>query len=80
MPERPLTLDEQFKLALELTDEQKRFSALDTLMKEKTNKGTLHDFCLLELKAKLDAQQQIIIEQGREIKALQAELKYMFHP
>jgi|GEM_PF-5589432 len=45
------------------------FSALDAFGKEE-GKPSLHDLCILELQARLDAQVQVLIEQGRELKAL----------
>jgi hypothetical protein len=80
MPDRPLTEEEQKKIAVELTTEGKvaRFRALDALMKEKVFEGSLYDYCFNELLAKTDSLKQILIEQGRDIEFLKIKLKQFF--
>ena len=68
MPDRELT-DEETK---QLVRERKGniFSGLKVFHDEK-NKPSLHDLCILELEAKLEAILETVIKQGIKIKALE---------
>lgn len=68
MPDRELTEEETRKFVEEHLSGD-IFHALETFSKEKT-KPTLHDLCLIELQAGLEAQKIITIEQAREINKL----------
>lgn len=68
MPDRKLTDIELDKCAKEHRTGE-LFSALDTFHNEE-RKPSLHDLVLIELDAKIDAQKEIIINQGGTIIAI----------
>jgi hypothetical protein len=68
MPDRQLTPEELIAFKQE-SSTGIQFNALKILDEERT-KPTLHDLCLIELKASLRAQKNVIIELGREIERL----------
>lgn len=73
MPDRRLTQAEMRKFI----EEHKTgdiFNALRVFNEEKSP-PSLHDLCLIELSAMVDGQTKIIIEQGRQIRALKLALR-----
>ena len=68
MPDRELTEEETKRFVQEHISGDV-FHALEAFYKEKT-KPTLHDLCILELSAAVKGIKIILIQQGREIKAL----------
>ncbi|MBA7595154.1 hypothetical protein ES703_02113 [subsurface metagenome] len=70
MPDRELTAEETKQLVYEKVDDI--FEALK-VFKEEKSKPSLHDLCLLELGAKLEAVIATLIKQGRKIKALEGK-------
>lgn len=68
LPDRRLTMKELS--AIGLKDRNQRFDALKTHSKEGT-RPSLHDVCLFELKGMVDGLTQIVVEQGKKIKALE---------
>lgn len=71
MPDRELT-PKELKEFIEEHETENIFNALDVFQGEKT-KPSLHDLCILELQAKTDGLQLIIIQMGRELKLLKKE-------
>ena len=68
-----MTKEELQKFVNEATKGEIGFKALETFMKEKT-KPTLHDLCITELYALAEGMRRIIIQQGRDIKALKERM------
>jgi hypothetical protein len=74
MPDRELTEEETKKLYYERHRGQLSFKALEAFLEERT-KPTLHDLCIHELHAIVEAEKEAIIQQGRNIEALKERLK-----
>jgi len=74
MPDRELTEEETRKLYYERHRGQLSFKALEAFLEERT-KPTLHDLCIHELHAIVEAEKEAIIQQGRDIEALKERLK-----
>jgi len=74
MPDRELTEEETRKLVGERIKGKVSFRALKTFLEERT-KPTLHDLCIHELHAIVEAEKNVIIQQGRDIEALKERLK-----
>ena len=74
MPDRELTEEETRKFVEERKKGRLCFGALEAFLEERT-KPTLHDLCIHELHAIVEAEKNIIIQQGRDIEALKEQLK-----
>jgi len=72
MPDRELTEEETKKFVHEHVSGD-IFHALEVFGKEKT-KPTLHDLCLIEMEAAVEGMKHVVIQYGREVKALREEL------
>lgn len=67
-PDRELT-DEETKQLVKERATGTPFSGLEAHAREKT-KPTLYDLCILELWAAVQGMEEILVKQGREIRAL----------
>jgi len=75
MADRELTEKETWQLLSEQEEKRQVLDALD-ILKDENAKPSLHDLCILELLARTNTLKEIVISQGREIKALQKEMKH----
>jgi hypothetical protein len=74
MPDRELTEEETKKLYYERHRGQLSFKALEAFLEERT-KPTLHDLCIHELHAIVEAEKNVIIQQGAELNVLKERVK-----
>lgn len=74
MPDRKLTKVELKKFLSECESGKLKFYGLQAFLEEDTE-PSLHDICIHELHASIDALKTVIIQQGRDIEVLKKEAK-----